>query len=49
MTDFAQVFQNDHKTFQKLYNKIGPLLNQVIPSHHARSHDCLMRMVEFIQ
>ncbi len=26
-------------TFQKLCSEIGPLVSQVITSHHAKSHD----------
>ncbi len=38
MTDFAQAFLTI-TTFQMLWNEIGPLVSQVLPSHRAKSHD----------
>ncbi len=38
-TDFAQAFENAITTFQMLWNDIGLLVSQVLPSHSTKSHD----------
>ncbi len=46
MTDFAQVFQNDHNNISDAVNEIGPLLFRLIAQSHMTF---LMRLEEFIR